>query len=625
MNSPDYDDSTAFLGDWGPFQRTVFALLCLSIIPNGFTGLSMVFMGDTPAHHCLIPAALNITDEWRNASIPLDEDSRLTKCARHRVDIVKNYSDRGLLPWVDVNVSSIPREACMDGWEYDTGTYISTIVTEFHPVEDRIHHAGMDGLLRNCATGCRVDEAFTMDDLADSIYKWTENAIFSESFFFRAKIFSSLNSEACNVEEWPPKDPGNARTGLDGELVRVLTMGMVQTLWDLVCSDDWRVPLSTSLFFCGVLTGSMISGPISDRFGRKIVLFVTMMIQTVFTLIQVFSSSWLIFCILFFIAGMGQISNYLVAFALGMEILSPSIRDLYSTLGVCLFFSIGYMMLPLAAYFLRDWRTLLLVLTIPGFFCIALWWFIPESPRWLLSQGRVDEAEAILRKAAKMNGVKAPDVIFPLHQSRENARRLQTYSLCDLVKSSNIRCITFLLCLVWFAVSIGYNALSLNTSSLHGNIYLNCFLSAVVEVPALIMAWLMLRHWPRRLCMTSTLSLGGLLLLFIHLIPEPTSCFSLLEANRALSTRLDDLFRKSISTSSCRGSSDIHTSIKFLRQLYLRSPRSESPLSLGVQMPVLIPSRKETDVNGAYSWRRPSNPRILPARGQNWRDPLQDK
>ncbi|XP_067231965.1 solute carrier family 22 member 4-like isoform X1 [Chanodichthys erythropterus] len=423
MNSLDYDDSTAFLGDWEPFQRTVFTLLCLSIIPNGFTGLSMVFMGDTPAHHCLIPAALNITDEWRNASIPLDEDSRLIKCSRHRVDIVKNYSDRGLLPWVDVNVSSIPREACMDGWEYDKETYISTIVTE----------------------------------------------------------------------------------------------------WDLVCSDDWRAPLTTSLFFCGVLTGSVISGQMSDRFGRKIVLFVTMGIQTVFTFIQVFSPSWLIFCLLFFIVGMGQISNYVAAFVLGMEILSPSIRDLYSTLGVCLFFSIGYMMLPLAAYFLRDWRTLLMALTVPGFFCIPLWWFIPESPRWLLSQGRVDEAEAILRKAAKMNGVKAPDVIFPLLQSRENAGRLQTYSLCDLVKSSNICCITVLLCLVWSAVSIGYCALSLNTSSLHGNIYLNCLLSAVVEVPALIMAWLMLRHWPRRLCLSSTLSLGGLVLLFIHLIPQHMS------------------------------------------------------------------------------------------------------
>ncbi|KAF4098117.1 organic cation/carnitine transporter 2-like [Onychostoma macrolepis] len=428
MNFPDYDENTAFLGDWGPFQRTVFILLCLSIIPNGFTGLSMVFIGDTPAHRCLIPAALNITAEWRNASIPLDEedeneDSRLSKCSRHRMDIVKSYSDRGLLPWVDVNVSAIPREGCVDGWEYDNGTYISTIVSE----------------------------------------------------------------------------------------------------WDLVCSDDWRAPLTSSLFFCGVLTGSVISGQMSDRFGRKIVLFVTMGIQTVFTFIQVFSPSWLIFCLLFFIVGMGQISNYVAAFVLGMEILSPSIRDLFSTLGVCLFFSIGYMMLPLAAYFLRDWRMLLLALTIPGFFYVPLWWFIPESPRWLVSQGRVDEAEVILRKAAWMNGVEAPDVIFPPILSRENAGRLQSYSLFDLLKSTNIRYITVLLFLVWSAVSIGYCALSLNTSNMHGNIHLNCFLSAVVEVPALIMAWLMLRHWPRRLSLSSTLSLGGLVLLFIHLIPQHMS------------------------------------------------------------------------------------------------------
>lgn len=53
------------------------------------------------------------------------------------------------------------------------------------------------------------------------------------------------------------------------------------------------------------------------RYGRKIVLFATQAIQTVFTLIQVFSPSWTAFCALFFVVGVGHISNYVAAFVLG--------------------------------------------------------------------------------------------------------------------------------------------------------------------------------------------------------------------------------------------------------------------------------------------------------------------
>ncbi|XP_038564895.1 solute carrier family 22 member 5-like [Micropterus salmoides] len=421
----DYEAATAFLGEWGRFQQQVFFLLCLSIIPNGFTGLSIVFLADTPHHRCLIPAYANLTAAWKNSSIPLEEESHggalvPSKCTRYKTEDILSFSERGLLPGVDVNLSNVATEGCLDGWEYDQSVYISTITSE----------------------------------------------------------------------------------------------------WDLVCDDSWKNPLTSSLFFCGVLTGSFISGQLSDRYGRKIVLFVTMAVQTVFTLIQVFSPSWPVFCAVFFVVGMGQISNYVAAFVLGTEILGQRVRTIFSTAGVSLFFGGGYMLLPLLAFFIRDWRMLLLGLTLPGFLYVPLWWYIPESPRWLLSQGRVEEAEAIVRDAAKRNNVEAPQTIFTQAEKELQSESRKPHNICDLLRSRNIRWISVTLWLVWNTVTIAYFALSLNTANLHGNAYFNCFLSAVVEMPAYTLSWVMFRWCSRRLSLFATLFMGGLFLLFIQLIPS---------------------------------------------------------------------------------------------------------
>ncbi|XP_026183664.1 solute carrier family 22 member 4 isoform X2 [Mastacembelus armatus] len=420
----DYETAVAFLGEWGPFQQQVFFLLCLTIIPNGFAGLSIVFIADTPPHRCLVPERVNLSDVWRNSSLPLEEESQSgalvpSKCSRYKLSDLLRFSGRRLLPGVDVNLSNVAQESCLDGWEYDRSVYISTIVSE----------------------------------------------------------------------------------------------------WDLVCDDKWKKPLTTSLYFCGVLTGSFISGQLADRYGRKIVLFVTLAVQTVFTIIQVFSSSWTVFCIIFFIVGMGHISNYVSAFVLGTEILGPRVRTIFSTVGVTMFFTVGYMLLPLFAFFIRDWRMLLLGLALPGFLFVPLWWFIPESPRWLLSKGRVQEAEAIIRDAAKKNKIEAPLVIFSPLQKELQSKKRKTHNICDLLHTRNIRWISVTLWLIWNIVTIGYFALSLNTANLHGDVYFNCFLSALVEIPAYILSWAMFRWCSRRLSLFSTLFMGGIFLLFIQLIP----------------------------------------------------------------------------------------------------------
>uniref|UniRef100_A0A8C8AB43 Major facilitator superfamily (MFS) profile domain-containing protein n=1 Tax=Otus sunia TaxID=257818 RepID=A0A8C8AB43_9STRI len=299
--------------------------------------------------------------------------------------------------------------------------------------------------------------------------------------------------------------------------------------WNLVCEDDWKGPLSTSLFFVGVLLGSFVSGQLSDKFGRKNVLFATMAMQTGFSFIQVFSTSWEMFSVFFVLVGMGQISNYVAAFVLGTEILGKSIRVLFCTLGVCIFYAFGYMLLPVFAYFIRDWRMLLLALTLPGLLCIPLWWVIPESPRWLISQGRFQEAEDIIRKAAKTNGITAPDVILDPSELQDlNSQKQQTYTILDLMKTRNILTITIMSVILWMIISVGYFGLSLDTPNLHGDVYLNCFLSAVTEVPAYVISWLLLRNLPRRYSMAAALFLGGCVLLFIQLVPSHIRALSTL-------------------------------------------------------------------------------------------------
>lgn len=68
-------------------------------------------------------------------------------------------------------------------------------------------------------------------------------------------------------------------------------------------------------------------------------------------------------------------------------------------------------------------------------------------------------------------------------------------------------------------ITISYYALVLNTSNLNGDPYINSFLSAVVEVPAYIIALVLLKYCSRRFCQSSTLFLGGVMILCVHLIP----------------------------------------------------------------------------------------------------------
>ena len=96
----------------------------------------------------------------------------------------------------------------------------------------------------------------------------------------------------------------------------------------------------------------------------------------------------------------------------------------------------------------RSWRIFVLLCSIPCLIsAILCYWFVPESPRWLVSQNRTKEALAILRDAACANGI-PPMKLFP-----SNVRIAQE----DDVESSNyLELITVCLYFIFVFVPLPY-------------------------------------------------------------------------------------------------------------------------------------------------------------------------
>ncbi|XP_018532450.1 dual specificity mitogen-activated protein kinase kinase 2b isoform X1 [Lates calcarifer] len=382
-------------------------------------GVIVVFVSDTPEHHCKIP--FNSTRNGTDVELPFHEQGS-SSSSWIAPDSCSRYKRGG--NWTETVGLGNDTEQCLDGWVYSTERYTATIVSE----------------------------------------------------------------------------------------------------WDLVCDNAWKVPFSTSSFFLGVLIGSFVSGHLSDQFGRKPVFYFTMVLQTVTALIQATSVSWVMFCILNCLRGLGQISNYIASLVLGSEILSQSARVSFTLLCHSLGFGFGYALLPLFAYFIRGWRMLLVATAIPGFLFIPTWWLIPESPRWLLQKGRVEEAELVIRNAAKMNRVPVPEVIFEagecLELMQNKCEEPQTYTYMDLIRTRNMRNITVLSVFIWMSTAIVFYGLSLNTSNLNGNVYLNCFISGAFDIVSYVASWLLINRAPRPTLLFSTLMFCGIMLLIIKLVPE---------------------------------------------------------------------------------------------------------
>ncbi|KAH0627628.1 hypothetical protein JD844_003626 [Phrynosoma platyrhinos] len=142
---------------------------------------------------------------------------------------------------------------------------------------------------------------------------------------------------------------------------------------------------------------------------------------------------------------------------------------------------------------------------------------LPESPRWLVTKGKVEEAKKLLLKAAAVNKRSIPPEMLDQLNAEKTTK---SAGILELVKNPHLRKVTFLLSAIWFVNSLTYYGLSLNVGSFGLDIYLTQLIFGAVEIPARGSSLFVMQWLGRKKCQAFYLLLGGIVCLLITAIPK---------------------------------------------------------------------------------------------------------
>ncbi|MDR5827386.1 MFS transporter [Caballeronia sp. LP006] len=153
--------------------------------------------------------------------------------------------------------------------------------------------------------------------------------------------------------------------------------------------------------FIGMLLGAFTAGVLGDAKGRKFTYQFNLAVFGLASIAGAFAPNmtWLIVCRFFMGLGLG--AEIVVGYGSVGEFMPPAVRGKWSAYlslitNSALFFStfLGYLIIPTV-----GWRAMFAIVGVGAMIVWVIRKKMPESPRWLESKGRYDEAEAVLRAA----------------------------------------------------------------------------------------------------------------------------------------------------------------------------------------------------------------------------------
>ncbi|HEY3795323.1 MAG TPA: MFS transporter [Bradyrhizobium sp.] len=172
-----------------------------------------------------------------------------------------------------------------------------------------------------------------------------------------------------------------------------------------------------SLTFVGMTLGSLITGFVGDKFGRRFTYQINLLIFGLASLAAAFAPDMTVLIACRFLQGLGLGAEIVVGYSTLTEFVPPKTRGRWLSMMAFLVVAgfpitslLGYLIIPA-----WGWRPAFII---AGIGSLIVWYLrknLPESPRWLESEGRTEEAEALMQTIEKeaAGGKPLPPVVVP--------------------------------------------------------------------------------------------------------------------------------------------------------------------------------------------------------------------
>lgn len=261
--------------------------------------------------------------------------------------------------------------------------------------------------------------------------------------------------------------------------------------------------LVVSSTFLGMFVGAWFWGSISDRIGRRTGFQITIAIFAIFGLASAFAPTvwWLV--VLRCLTGFGLGGALPLDFSLFAEFLPRRNRGRMLVL-LESFWGVGTLAAAGLAWIIvptLGWRYLLATSAIAALFVLWVRMRVPESPRWLMSQGREEEARSVLNQVAAENG--SPRIETPLTLPPPAPR----VGPADLLRS-RLRKITLVNWSAWFLIAFSYYGIFVWLPTIlrdeYGFVstYAYTFFLVAVQMPGYFSAAWLVEKWGRKPTLT---------------------------------------------------------------------------------------------------------------------------